>query len=150
MEQEKQSLTTAEFIRQLFVYMQSIDNVFDAYAKKQGLSYIGLQVLEYIYEHTEGCTQKEIVSVTFSPKQTVNLIVKSFWEQGYLELREMPTDRRNKKIFLTETGKSYAEKILRPIHEAEEETVSNMTDEERRIMLQGTRLYAEKFRERLL
>ena len=150
MEQGKQPLTSAEFIRQLFVHMQAIDNVFDAYAKKQGLSYIGLLVLEYIYEHPEGCTQKEIVAVTFSPKQTVNLIVKSFWEQGYLELREMPADRRTKAIFLTGTGKAYAEKIFRPIYGAEEEAVGNMTEEERRSMLRGTRLYAEKFRECLL
>ena len=150
MDKEHQTLTSAEFIHQFFAQMQAIDKTFDIYAKKLGLNYISLLVLEYIYENPEHCTQKKIVEATFSPKQTVNLIVKSFWQQGYLELKETPADRRNKEIFLTAAGKTYAEKILRPVYKAEEDAVGHMTEEERKTMLQCTSLYAEKCREWLL
>lgn len=53
-------------------------------------------VLDVIYDFPENCTQKFICEKPNFPKQSVNMIIKSFLEQGYLELNEIPSDRRNK------------------------------------------------------
>ena len=42
------------------------------------------------------------------------MIVKSFWEQGYVELVETKSDRRNKQVKLRKEGKKYAKGIVEP------------------------------------
>ncbi len=150
MKRENEIITAKEFSRRFFLQLQLGDKIIDGYAKKHGLNFLSFLVLEYIYENPEHCTQKKIVEGILSPKQSVNLVVKSFWEKGFLELREMPEDRRNKEILLTKSGKAYAEKILSPIYKADEEAIEHMTAEERQIILKALGEYAEKFRKNLL
>ena len=65
------------------------------------LTYMSYTVLEIIYSHSDCCTQKLICEQSLYTKQTVNTIIKAFWQQGYLELKEDPADRRNKTIHFT-------------------------------------------------
>ncbi|MBR4696529.1 MAG: winged helix-turn-helix transcriptional regulator [Selenomonadaceae bacterium] len=137
---------TENFVDVLFARMQSIDMAYAAYTKRCGLTYIGITVLEYLSDHPDGCTQKEIVAETFFPKQGVNLVIKDFLQQGYVVLREMEHDRRNKPVFLTEKGRRYAEAIFAPIYEAVSDMAESLSSEERRGFLKALRLYDETFR----
>lgn len=110
----------------LFEKWQSLDRVFEEYAKSKNLNYISLSVLEAIYEMPEECTQKLICELIHYPKQSVNLVIKSFWESGYVELRETPEDRRNKLIILTEKGKMYAEEIIAPLEKLDNFVIEKM------------------------
>ena len=68
---------------------------------------MGLIILYEIYE-IENCMQKKLCEYCFIPKQTVNAVVTSFYQNGWIMLEEMPQDRRNKTIHLTEkTLKKY-------------------------------------------
>ena len=80
----------------LMEQFQNMDNAYEDYARSKGLTYLSLMVLEEIYELGDGCTQKQIADDTHYPKQSVNLVVKAFLEDGVVELKELPENRKNK------------------------------------------------------
>jgi DNA-binding MarR family transcriptional regulator len=106
-----------------------IDNLFNRYAKSIGLNFTTILVLEFIYESEEHYTQKDLCEKLMLPKQFMNSMIKSFWAQGFVDLKEAK-DRRNKEIILTARGKKYAERILHSIQEAENKVWESFTDEE--------------------
>ena len=104
--------------------MQGIEKFYEDYAKTVGLTYMSLTVLEIIYHAETPCTQKEICALSHYNKQIVNTIVKNFAENTYLQFVEVPEDRRNKYVLLTEAGKEYADMIMLPLEEMEEKALT--------------------------
>lgn len=110
------------------------------YAKSVGFSYTSLSLLEAIYEEPN-CTQKQLAEICFLPKQTVNAVITSFLKKGWVTLEELPEDRRNKTIRLTEAGEAKAAETITKIHESEHRAMSSLTEEQRRALLELTRTY---------
>jgi DNA-binding MarR family transcriptional regulator len=106
-----------------------MDCLFNSYAKSKGLNFPTVLVLQLLHDSTEVYTQKDICEKLGLPKQLVFSIIKPFWEQGYVELREAK-DRRNKEVIITEKGMEYAVSILQPLEEAEANAWANFSDEE--------------------
>lgn len=102
-------MSVENYINQYCSYIHEWDAVYEEYAKSVGLSYTGLIILYEIYE-IENCTQKKLCEYCFIPKQTVNAVVTSFYKNGWIMLEEMPQDRRNKTIHLTEKGRKILKK----------------------------------------
>lgn len=123
-----------------FSCLQEWDASYAEYAKSVGLSFTSLAILSAIYR-TERCTQKLLAEQCFLPKQTVNAVITSFYKKGWVELRELPEDRRNKTIHLTEAGHAEAEHILQRIRQSELQAMSRLTEEERAVLLSATRRY---------
>lgn len=86
--------------------------VYSKYAKQHGLTTNELFVLDILWFTPEGCTQTEICERLSSNKQTIAAIVTRFWKKGYITYNEVIQDRRNKCIFFTEAGRSYAADII--------------------------------------
>lgn len=141
MSNERFGQQEARFVEKL----QAIDHAYEEYAKSKGLTYMSLEILEDIVESSDGCTQKEICELTHYPKQSVNLIIKGFWESGYVELCEIKSDRRNKKIILTEAGKSYANEMVTPLWEADEKATLALSDKEREELIRLMGIYEKTF-----
>lgn len=114
---------TAMFISGIY----AIDKLYDEYAKCVGLTYIGLMVLNAIHEVDGVFTQKQIAERTGLPKQSVNVVVRSLWEQGFLEMKELPRDRRNKEIWLSESGKEYTQRIIGALANTVETALARLT-----------------------
>ncbi|MCL2752944.1 MAG: MarR family transcriptional regulator [Defluviitaleaceae bacterium] len=95
-----------------------INCLYDLYAKSLDLSFVSVLVLWTLHNSVAVCTQKELCQKLGLPKQVVNSIIKSFWERGYVELKEAK-DRRNKEIIVTKKGNEFAKKVLSPLSEAE-------------------------------
>ena len=55
----------------LMQQFQNMDDIYEAYAKSKGLTYLSLMVLEEICELGDGCTQKQISDDTHYPKQSI-------------------------------------------------------------------------------
>ena len=104
-----------------------LDNLVGQYAKDMGINITTLFVLEMLAEEGGVYTQKALCERLMLPKQLVNSVIKTFWEQGYVELKEAK-DRRHKNIRLTDSGKAYAESILVPFHLADERAWDMVTD----------------------
>lgn len=123
-------------------YLNTWNASYEAYAKSQDLSYTGLSVLSRVLEK-DGCTQKQLSQDCFLPKQTVNVIITSFLKKGWIVLKEIPTDRRNKTIHFTEEGFQKATQIVSNIRKSEQEAMSLLDDTQREQLLALTKIYVE-------
>lgn len=131
---------TAGYIYEYCSCLHEWDAAYEDYAKSVGLSYTSLCILNAIYE-TDGCTQKQLCSLCFLPKQTVNAAVTGFYDKGWLRMQELPEDRRNKALHLTELGRSEAGSILQNLQECDRIAMSSLTEGEQEQLLSLTRRY---------
>ena len=128
---------------------QSISVIYEDYARKSGISYNSLYILNAIL-YTENCTQKQICEKTLLPKQTVNNVITSFFKSGYIELREFPENRRVKTIHLTEKGMQYAQTLIPHIHEADCKAMAALSEEQQDMLLKLMDTYVSTFRKEML
>lgn len=128
---------------------QSISIIYEDYARKSGISYNSLYILNAI-QQIENCTQKQICEKTLLPKQTVNNVVTAFYKNGYIELREFPENRRIKTIHLTEKGEQYADKLIPHIHQADKVAMESLTEEQQDTLLSLMDTYVSAFRKEML
>ena len=124
---------------------QNMDNAYEAYAKSKGLTYLSLMVLDEIYALGDGCTQKQISEDTHYPKQSINLVVKSFLEDGIIELRELPENRKNKGITLTDKGRQLCNDVIGPLLCQEEAAMHEMGEKESAELLRLVELYGNAY-----
>ena len=129
----------------LIEQFQNMDNAYEAYAKSKGLTYLSLMVLDEIYALGDGCTQKQISEDTHYPKQSINLVVKSFLEDGIVELRELPENRKNKGITLTEKGRRLCDDVIVPLLRQEEAAMHEMGEKESAELLRLVELYGNAY-----
>ncbi len=126
----------------LMQQFQNMDQVYEDYARSKGLNYLSLVVLEEIYELGEDCTQKKISEDIRYPKQSVNLVIRSFLQDGYVTLKELPTNRKVKQILLTEKGRKLCQDIVVPLIQKEEAALSGMGEQESKELLRLLSLYS--------
>ena len=131
---------TAGYIPEYCSCLHEWDAAYEDYAKSVGLSYTSLCILNAIYE-TDGCTQKQLCSLCFLPKQTVNAAVTGFYDKGWLRMQELPEDRRNKALHLTEFGRNEAGRILSRLRDCDRIAMCLLTEDEQAQLLSLTRRY---------
>ena len=91
-----------------------------------GLTVNELFVLDILWFAPEGCTQKAMSDRLSVNKQTINAIVTRLDKQGYISYVLVKEDRRNKRIVLTESGRTYAKNIILPAADAENLAMADM------------------------
>lgn len=128
---------------------QSLSVIYEDYARKCGISYNSLYILNAIRQ-TENCTQKLICEKTLLPKQTVNNVTTAFYKNGYIELPELPENRRIKTIHLTPKGEEYANTLIPHIHDADRKAMKTLTEEEQDTLLRLMDTYVSAFRKEML
>ncbi len=124
-------------------HWQLLNRVYEDYAKVFGLSSLSLWVLEIIYDHPDYCTQKLICDLSQLNKQSVNVIIKSFWEQGYVDLIEMKSDRRNKQVQLSKQGLQFAQTVMKHMWEAEKTMLSKLSDSQYEAVMACLEIYED-------
>ena len=128
---------------------QSLSVIYEDYARKAGISYNSLYILDAIAQ-TENCTQKFICEKTLLPKQTVNNVVTAFYKSGYVELLELPENRRIKTIHLTPEGERYANALIPHIYEADRKAMETLTEEEQDTLIRLMDTFVAAFRREML
>lgn len=136
-------VTVDDDCKRLWELFNSVDRMYNDYAKSVKLSYTELAVLDVIYSHAEGCTQKQICDELFVSKQNVNPIVGSLSDKGYVMLKEMPGDRRMKLIELTDKGIVYAESTVKPTWDAFGEALRGMEESDRTEFMRLMSVYTD-------
>ncbi|MCL2372853.1 MAG: MarR family winged helix-turn-helix transcriptional regulator [Defluviitaleaceae bacterium] len=124
-----------------------LDILFNQYARACGLNFTSMMVLDFIYYahiSQKPYTQKEICDKLNLPKQLVNIVIKTFWQQGYVELKEAK-DRRIKHILLTPKGQNYAAKIINAIDAAEDKAWECFADDDIINLVNGMEKYEKSF-----
>ena len=122
--------------------------VYAGCAKRHGLTTNELFVLDILWFASEGCTQKEMSDRMSANKQTINAIITRFDKQGYISYKQVKEDRRNKRIFLTESGKAYAETIIPPAADAENLAMADIPIEKIAELVNLTTAFTENMKRR--
>ena len=118
-----------------------MDGIYGRYAKSLDLNYTSILVFQLLRDFKQTYTQKDVCERLELPKQLVNSIIKSLWEQGYVKLKEAE-DRRNKNIIITDRGKEYLLSVLKPLEDAEVSAWENIDADEILIIAKTTEKYA--------
>ncbi len=138
-----EKLTVEECSEKLWQMHISVSGFYNDYAKSTGLTLATLKVLSILHKD-EPCTQKYITQLTYLPKQTVNVIIKGFMEQGYIEeLQENNFDKRNKLLALTSNGRKYADSIILKARDAEYRALEKIGEKRRAALIEAIELYRE-------
>ena len=137
---------TKEDKKNAYLYCKFRDEQFalyDEYAKRHGMLMKTLLVVNALFYAKDGMTQTEICGRTFQSKQTVNLIVKNLLADRYVTVAEMPENKRNKIVRMTEAGRAYCEKVVRHITWAEDTAMSMFTAEQQEQLITLSRTFTQ-------
>lgn len=135
---------TKEDKKNAYLYCKFRDEQFalyDEYAKRNGMMMKTLLVVNVLFYAKEGITQKEISQRTFQSKQTVNLIIRNLLTEGYVTVTEVPENKRNKIVQMTDAGRAYCERIVRHITWAEDTAMSMFTPAEQKQLIDLSRTF---------
>lgn len=137
---------TQEDRKNAYLYCKFRDEQFalyDEYSKRHGMLMKTLLVVNVLFYAKDGMTQTEICRRTFQSKQTVNSIIKNLLTDGYVTITEIPENRRNKTVRMTEAGRAYCEKVVRHITWAEDTAMSMFTPEEQKHLIALSRTFTK-------
>lgn len=141
---------TKEDKKNAYLYCKFRDEQFalyDEYAKRHGMLMKTLLVVNVLFYDSlyskGGLTQTEICQRTFQSKQTVNLIIKNLLAENYVTVDEVPENKRNKIVQMTEAGRLYCEKVVRHITWAEDTAMSMFTAEEQKQLIDLSRTFTK-------
>ncbi len=129
----------------LMMQFQKMDTAYENYARSKGLNYLGLMVMHDIYVLGDGCTQKQICEDTHYPKQSINLTVKAFLKDGYIELIKKPENLKNRYISLTDKGRAFCDEVVVPLMQREERAMTSMGEERSRQLFRLLEMYAKEY-----
>lgn len=136
-------LKMEEYHEKMWQVHLSISDFFSEYATSVGLTFAAFKVLGIIYKK-KNCTQKEIMQLTYLPKQTVNAIVNNFNKQGIItEPIEAQNDKRNKVIAFTQKGEEYAEKVISKIKKSTYRALDNIGEKNRNVLIESLTMFRE-------
>ena len=119
---------------------------YSLFAKAMGINFTAICILECLSESDVLITQKELSEKLVIPKQMVNTVIKSLWEQGFVELKET-TDRRSKLVILTDTGKEYSAKTIKHLQNVDYTAWGCFTDEEIKTLIGLIEKYEGSFKD---
>lgn len=117
--------------------------LYDEYAKRHGMLMKTLLVVNVLFYAKCGMTQTDICQRTFQSKQTVNLIIKNLLSEAYVTVTEMPQNKRNKMVEMTEAGRVYYEKVIRHITWAEDTAMAMFTAKEQKQLIDLSRAFTK-------
>lgn len=111
-----------EYVRRIVLAINCIERTYTIKSKWMGIKANTLYLL-YALNDGKKHTQKDIADEWLIPRTTLNTIIKECEADGYIKLEPIPKTKRELHIRLTSTGKKFAQKILDPIYQAEEQAM---------------------------
>ena len=118
---------------QYAMYMASEKKIGELYhriAVKMGVSDSVMWIMYCLCEPGADHTQNSIAGRIGVPKQTINSAINRLLKDGYISLEQLPVSGNNKRIALTEKGKSFCKEQIAPFAEAEDRAFSKLSEEE--------------------
>ena len=141
-----------EIIEQIDSYYNSwfeMNNIYHIWAKRHDIQDTTLFVLYVINNTVPYCTQSQICNKLLLPKQTVSQILSGLEKDGYILKEPNTKDRRNKIIRFTEKGTHFATSILEELKLAEIESFNQMSQEQRRTIIESFTLLSNSLNKSL-
>lgn len=119
------------FVEAFDEFWLSENQLYDWWAKSNGISVYSLNTLYGLWLNPEGCTQTMLCEYYQMPKQTVHSILKQWKRDGLVEFLPVKNDRRSKLVRFTQSGWAYASQIVPRIRACERRAISRLTSTQR-------------------
>ena len=116
-------------------FYKRMNEQYHAYAVHCGLSDPALWVLYSLWETETPMTQNDIAAIWMYPKQTINFTISGLVKKGFVQLEPLPGARNSKAVKLTRTGKALCQRVIAPLMDAEERSLSQLTAPARRLLV---------------
>ena len=134
----------------IYSSVNGIDRIYQKWAKSQNVGYYDMLLYYALMEiDNQGMTQVQFYKELDIPKTTVNSIVKNQLKQGYIYFEVNPENKKEKLIYLSESGLEYAKKLILPLFAIEEHAVSLIDDQEVEMFSKILSTYAQGLLEKM-
>lgn len=128
---------------------EEMDGLYHHYAKSFGLSDTAFWMLYHIHQSKKAYTQRALCDAFYFPPQTIHSALKTLQSQGFIYLESTASNRKNKQIYFTEEGHSFADRVIVPVVQAEENSFDQLSRRERDLLLSVTQKHIGLLREEI-
>lgn len=140
-------LTFSEFIRRYNSLYKANNEIYHRLARHFGLSDTAFWIL-YTLREQGGCvSQSQLCGELFLSKQTIHSALKQLEQGGFLQLENVPNNRKNKLVRVTSQGEQLLCQVTDPVFAMEERAFQRLTVEEREAILRLGRRNLDLLRE---
>ncbi|MBU5481999.1 MarR family winged helix-turn-helix transcriptional regulator [Blautia sp. MSJ-19] len=108
---------------------QMIQKALVSSVKDTGLTPGQPKVLDYLLHHN-GAIQKEIAIFCHIEPASLTAILNGMENKGYIERKTSENNRRSLHVYLTETGKKYADRLNLEFNQIESEALNGFSETE--------------------
>lgn len=116
-------------------HYKRMNEQYHAYAVHCSLSDPALWVLYSLWEAEAPLTQNDICALWMYPKQTINFTITGLVKKGIVRLEQRPGARSGKTVKLTPAGSALCREVIAPLMEAEERSLSQLTEPARKLLV---------------
>ena len=118
-------------INKIYDAVKKVNRAYEIWAAKHGLTLYEMQIYYVIVENGGGAiTQKDLCTQLDAPKTSINSIIKKQLKTNRIEMNVNPLNKREKVITLTKEGEKFANNLVLPLFEYENEIVSKIDEKE--------------------
>ena len=137
-----------ELNRRFVAAVSAADGAYYCWAVRSGIT---PHTLDLLYALDDGLprSQKQICEEWAIPKTTVNTVVRSCREAGYITLEPMPDQPRQRQLCLTPAGTAYAREALAELYVLENQAMAAVVKKYGSSFVDAMELYSASFREAL-
>lgn len=120
-----------EFLNSFNAIYKRQDDLYRKVSKASGVSDCAQMVIYFLRLNGDGLTQAEISSRMIQPRQSVNSAISVLVEKGFVRMENDSTNRKIKRIFLTDSGRKIAVSGADRVIRAEEKAFEAMSGSDR-------------------
>lgn len=102
----------------------------DERLKDLGVTQARWSTMVYLKQGGEGLTQRELASLMAIENPTLVRLLDSLEQQGLIERRPCPNDRRARRLFLTKDGINFMDELSERAETLREEMLAGIPDKE--------------------
>ncbi|MBP5640251.1 MAG: MarR family transcriptional regulator [Victivallales bacterium] len=126
--------TQQQWLDSCFSAWKQTDTAYSKFAHSRNISLNMIWAFECLSKHPEGMEPAVLADETHLLRQTITVVLNDLEKQELVTREFHPTDRRKKVIRLTQKGERICHEILDAIAQSELEALSELCEEEQRLL----------------
>ena len=130
--------TQQQWLKACFSAWKQTDTAYSHLAHSRNLTLNMVWAFECLSEHPEGVEPAVLADEAHMLRQTMTVVLNDLEKQQLLTREFHPTDRRKKVIRLTSKGERICREILDVIAQSELEALSELCEEDQRLLFRLT------------
>ena len=108
-----------------------------------GLTYAEFSLMLLLYDR-EGCSQDDMTNLLHVDKAAITRVIKKLEERGFLFRRHDDQDRRMKRLYVTDLGRSKEQTIKNIVRRIMDYMTEDLSQQERDLMIRCLHGFAKK------